>query len=103
MRFIVEAKLLLIQNLFLFKRRKMILTEYEDSSEEGVGTSTLATVCPTVELTTVSDASCGAPSIVLEISGKAKDTWWKGLDYQAWIMLAAIYILYGFIFVFEGY
>ena len=70
----------------------MILPEYEDSSEEGVGTSTVATVCPSVECTTVSDASCGAQGIIPEISGKSQDIWWEGLDYQSWIMVAAIYM-----------
>ena len=70
----------------------MILPEYEDSSEEGVGTSTMSTVCPSVEFTTVSDASCGAQGIIPEISGKSQDIWWEGLDYQTWIMVAAIYM-----------
>ena len=69
----------------------MILPEYDSSEEEVISSTTESSTMVWSTSSMGTNPSGGEPCIIPEISGKNEDVeFWKGIDFDAWFMFAAI-------------
>ncbi len=69
----------------------MVLPEYESSEEEVISSTTGSSTMVWSTSSMGTNPSGGVPFIIPEISGNCEDVqFWKGIDFDAWFMFAAI-------------